>query len=71
MSSLAYAAFSSYSPEMREAEAIRSFMKALTSRDVVQAIIQSFPIPMMEKATEIAIRARERGMAFLGRAKAQ
>ena len=68
--SLAYAAFAKYPPEMREAEAVRSFMKALTSKDVVQALIQSSPISTMEKATEIAIQAREMGTAFLGRAKA-
>ena len=69
--SLAYSAFSGYPQETRESEAVRYFMKALSSREVVQALIQaSPPIKTMERATEMAIQAREMAQSFLGRTKA-
>ena len=66
---LAYRAYADSPAEVREAEAVRRFTKAIASKDIVQALINAPEVPTMEKATEMAIRAREMGVAFLGKVR--
>jgi hypothetical protein len=44
-------------------------MRALSSKDIVQALIQASPIATMTEATYLAIKARELGQAFLQKQK--
>jgi hypothetical protein len=62
---LAFAVYTEDARERREAEAVRCFMRALSSKDIVQALIQASPIATMTEATDLAIKARELGQAFL------
>ena len=66
---LAFAVYAGDATERREAEAVRCFMRALSSKDIVQALIQASPIATMTEATDLAIKARELGQAFLQKQK--
>ena len=66
---LAFAVYAGDVPERREAEAVRCFMRGLSSKDIVQALIQASPIATMTEATDLAIKARELGQAFLQKTK--
>ena len=66
---LAFAVYAGDATERREAEAVRCFMRALSSKDIVQALIQASPIATMTEATYLAIKARELGQAFLQKQK--
>jgi hypothetical protein len=66
---LAFAVYAGDATDRREAEAVRCFMRALSSKDIVQALIQASPIATMTEATDLAIKARELGQAFLQKQK--
>ena len=67
---LAYHVYADDLPARREQEAVRSFMKAISSQEVIRALVGGQLIGSMSQAIELAVRAQEMNKAFLGRPKA-
>ena len=67
---LAYNVYADDLPARREKEAIRSFMKAITSQEVVRALVNAPSNGSMTQAIEVAVRAQEMGKAFLSKPRA-
>ncbi|MDY6816943.1 MAG: hypothetical protein SV598_14025, partial [Pseudomonadota bacterium] len=63
---LAYKVYQHDTPARREKEAVHWFMKAITDKQVVQAMTMSaFPLTDMARALEIAVKAREMAGTYL------
>jgi hypothetical protein len=67
---LAYNVYADDLPSRREKEAVRSFMKAISSQEVIRALVGGQQLGSMTQAIELAVRAQEMNKAFLGRPKA-
>ena len=66
---LVSAVYQDYPWEQQEREAVHAFMRAVTSKDVVQALIQSGPVTTMEQALTVSLAVRDLGQVYLGKPK--
>jgi hypothetical protein len=66
---LSYYVYADDPPARREAEAVRCFIKATTQKEVITALVNASDLTTMKEALDLAIRTRDRHMAFLPKPK--
>ena len=66
---LAYYVFADDPPARREAEAVRCFIKAISQKEIVTALVNATSLTTMAEALDLAIRTRDRHLAFLPKPK--
>ena len=62
---LVTAVYHDYPWEQQEQEAVHAFMRAVASKEVVQALIQAGPVTTMEQALTVALSVRDLGQVYL------
>ena len=61
--------YQDYPWEQREREAVHAFMRAVVSKEIVQALIQAGPVTTMEQALLVALSVRDLGQVYLNKPK--
>ena len=61
--------YQDYPWEQREREAVHAFMRAVVSKEIVQALIQAGPVTSMEQALLVALSVRDLGQVYLNKPK--
>ena len=64
---LVLAVYQDYPWEQQEREAVHAFMRAVTSKDVVQALIQAGPVTTMEQALTVSLAVKDLRQVYLSR----
>ena len=66
---LVLAVYQDYQWEQQEREAVHAFMRAVTSKNVVQTLIQAGPVTTMEQALTVSLAVKDLRQVYLSRSK--